>query len=285
MAGAVVLLLSWAGVAHASGSGWVQAIGGLAAGIVFVGMVGPAVAAVRLEAKCVECPRDATAGETLLLKITTNQPLRLTPRRPKSKATIVSFGNGTPVEIALPTRGVLTAVTVRLGTATPLGLLWWSVERTIRLPVSVDVAPRISTSDALAARGTSTEEGEGDAESAVTGEIRAVRGYVHGDSPRLVHWRATAHTGSLMIREMEQHPDQPVRVVALLPEDTEAAEHEASRAMATIAVLLGSGRRVVLETIEHDTHLVAPVSDLRNAGRRLARAGTNPYRDLEEATR
>ncbi len=37
----VALLLAWAGVAHASGSGWVQAIGAIAAGVIAVGMIGP----------------------------------------------------------------------------------------------------------------------------------------------------------------------------------------------------------------------------------------------------
>ncbi len=82
-----------------------------------------------------------------------------------------------------------------------------------------------------------------------------------------------------MVRESEQRPDASVRVVADLPDDPEAAERQAEEAMGTVVALLGTGRHVLLETVEDGRRRCMPVSDRRHAGRRLARAGANPYRD------
>jgi hypothetical protein len=83
-----------------------------------------------------------------------------------------------------------------------------------------------------------------------------------------------------MVRETEEQPDSPVRVVAELAEDPQTAERQASEAMGAVVDLLSGGRRVVLETIERGIRIAAPVSDRRQAGRRLAQAGVNPYADL-----
>ncbi|HEV8064221.1 MAG TPA: DUF58 domain-containing protein, partial [Acidimicrobiales bacterium] len=127
----------------------------------------------------------------------------------------------------------------------------------------------------------SSEEGEGKPQPAFSGTLRGVRSYLHGDSPRLVHWRATAHTGSLMVRENEQEPDLPVTVSADLPDDTAAAEVAASKALRSVVTLICAGKRVLLETTENGNRLSSPVADQRSAGRRLAAAGANPYADLD----
>ncbi len=41
VAGSLVAVLAWAGVAHSSGSGWVQAVGALLAAVLFTGLVAP----------------------------------------------------------------------------------------------------------------------------------------------------------------------------------------------------------------------------------------------------
>ena len=230
------------------------------------------------------CPRDATSGQPVELEFESNQPLRLTPKRPGGPAVVIPVGRPVTVTMTPPTRGVLYAVEVRLATAAPLGLLWWSVRRTVLLAGSLEVAPPASSVRASSAEGSSQDEGDGKAELSVTGDLRGVRAYNHGDSPRQVHWRATAHTGSLMIRETEQRPEKPVKVVAHLPADTALAEQMASKAAASVAALLAAGKRVILETDENGEVVLAPVSDLLRAGRRLARAGHNPYADIYEPT-
>jgi hypothetical protein len=117
---------------------------------------------------------------------------------------------------------------------------------------------------------------------ASTGEVRGVRDYQHGDSRRRVHWRATAHTGSLMVRETEELPDNPVKIAAELSDDPVLAEQQAAEVMGAVGDLLIAGKRVILETIEHGQRVSALVSDVRHAGRRLAQAGLNPYADLPD---
>ncbi len=56
-------------------------------------------------------------------------------------------------------------------------------------------------------------------------EFRAVREYRPGDNPRRIHWRATAHHGTLHVREMERERFAPMllildsRIPAALPPD------------------------------------------------------------------
>jgi len=280
VAAALFLLVAFAAVAHASGSGWVQAMGAVTTELAAVGMVGPAVLARRLTVTCVECPRDANSGEPFTISVVANHPLRCAARRPGGAATVVPATEARELTITPPTRGVLTAVRLRLGTAAPLGLLWWSVDRVVLLPTLIEVAPTYGQGVVFGSEDGREDEGRGRPVLALTGDLRGVRAYRHGDSRRRVHWRATAHTASLMVRETEQQPDSPVRVIAELSEDPAAAERQASDAMGAVIDLLANGKRVVLETIEHGARVAAPVTDRRQAGRRLARAGTNPYADL-----
>jgi uncharacterized protein (DUF58 family) len=262
----------------------VQTIGAIAAGIAFVGMVAPATAATRLRVQCVACPRDAIAGEPFEIELIASTALRCTPRRPEGEPTVVPAQRPIRIKITPANRGVIRAVRVRLATATPLGLLWWSVERLVPLPAEIHVSPALGDSYADTSPAGSDEEGDGHPVPAFSGTLRGVRGYQHGDSPRLVHWRATAHTGALMVRENEQEPDLPVTVLVDLPVDSLEAEIAAGRALRSVADLLTAGKRVVLETTENGNRVSSQVPDNRSAGRRLAAAGTNPYKDLDPSS-
>jgi uncharacterized protein (DUF58 family) len=280
----VFVLLAFAAVAHASGSGWVQAIGAVTAGLAAVGIIGPGLIASRLRVSCVECPRDGTSGEPLAIELVANRPLRCTPSRPRGEPTVVPVGDPVPVRLTPATRGVVPAVRVQLATAAPLGLLWWSVDRVVILPRTIEISPRIAHGNVFGTESTGDDEGQGRPVLASSGEVRGVRDYRHGDSRRRVHWRATAHTGSLMVRETETLPDNPVKVVAELSDDPETAEQQAGEVMGAVGNLLSAGKRVVLETVEHGERVSALVSDARHAGRRLAHAGLNPYADLPGAS-
>ena len=57
---------------------------------------------------------------------------------------------------------------------------------------------------------------QGMLESVVRGrgqDLYGVRDYVHTDSARLVHWKATARSGSLMVREFTREEDSRVLLV------------------------------------------------------------------------
>jgi len=66
----------------------------------------------------------------------------------------------------------------------------------------------------------------------LSGDLRGVRPYQHGDGRRRVHWHASAHTGDLMVRESEIRTDDPVRIVAALASDHDKADRLAEEAMA-----------------------------------------------------
>ncbi len=104
------------------------------------------------------------------------------------------------------------------------------------------------------------------------GDPRGVRPYAPGDPRRSVHWPATAHVGSLMVRETERTVDDPVVLDVVLPSNVAAAEAVCERAKGTGCAWLARGRVVVLRTDEETGYVSAPVRDRVELGRRLARA-------------
>lgn len=280
VSGAIILLAVWAAVAHASGSGWVQALAALAGGIMLVGLLSPRWAVRRVTVEVVGSPSDATSGQPLEVSIKATRSCRCSPIRPKGPPVLLRAGQPTKLTLQPEQRGVLGAINVRVASAAPLGLLWWSTRRRLELPRLVMIAPARGEAQRSFLLSEMGETGRGQSKLADKGELRGARPYHVGDSPRQVHWRSTAHTGSLMVRESEIHPDRPVRVVAVLPEDAALAELEASQVRSTVAALLEHRRQVVLETTEAGDQIAAVVADERSAGRRLAKAGRNPWADL-----
>jgi uncharacterized protein (DUF58 family) len=128
--------------------------------------------------------------------------------------------------------------------------------------------------------GRADTSGGGVLDSAVQiGEPRGVRPYRPGDHRRWVHWPATAHSGELMVREMEGPTAEPVTVEVRLPPEPEAAERMAERVMATVVGFVDRGASVLLATTEETGPRIGAVADRRSAGRRLARAVAEPGAD------
>lgn len=275
-----MLFAAWAAVAHASGSGWVQALAALAGGIVLVGMLGPRWAVRRVAVRVEAVQSDATTGQPLHLTVTATRSCRCSPIRPHGPPLLLQARRPAQLDLQPDRRGVLEAIEVRVASASPLGLLWWSERRRLELPRRILIAPARGETRASFLVSELGEGGRGRARLSEHGDLRGARPYRIGDSPRQVHWRSTAHTGSLMVRESEIQPDRPVRVVADLPDDADLAELEASAVRGTVAALLKRRRRVVLETTEAGDRIAAAVADDRAAGRRLATAGRNPWGDL-----
>ena len=126
---------------------------------------------------------------------------------------------------------------------------------------------------------TVPEHPTGDAVTRVpagTGEPRGVRPYQPGDTRRSVHWPATSHVGSLMVRENERQTDDPIFVELVLPADLPAAEAECESGDGLDHRLVVRGRVVVLGTREPEGPVARVVRDRIDLGRRLARAVPSP---------
>ncbi len=276
LAGSVFTVLLWFGVARSSGSGWVQAVGALLAAVLVVGLAAPAFAARALRATVETCPADAVAGVPFAVEVSVTGPARLTPLEPTGEP---AMARGRPrgprmatVEVVPIRRGVLASVAVDVATSVPFGMLWWSRQVRLPLPRPVHVAPRAGTLDPAV---TVPDLSAGDASRrrpAAVGEPRGVRPYQAGDRRRSVHWPATAHTSSLMVREAEAPLAEPVVLEVVLDRDPEVAERQAERAMGTGQRLLAQGVPVVLVTTEAHGRCHDLVTDRFTLGRRLARA-------------
>jgi hypothetical protein len=242
VAGSIITMVAWAGVAHSSGSGWVQSVGALLGAILLVGLLVPAVPAGRAQVTCTNCPSDARAGEHFELTVEVDRPVRVRPLYPVgSEHQAGGLQRGTQRR-ATARRGVLDAVVVEVASSAPFGLLWWARDVELVLPRLLHVAPRSGLiHDPL----ITASDAHGEAMQRVPsgfGEPRGVRPYAPGDPRHAVHWPATAHAG------------------------------EAERMMAAVGHCLARRRPVVLITREPGGRVVRPVADPVDLGRRLARA-------------
>jgi uncharacterized protein (DUF58 family) len=292
------VLLAWGLVAHNSGAGWVQAVGDILAGILGVGLFAPAVAAARARVAVAESPADGTAGLPVELAATSNSRLRVRPLDPPGPAVFVGphrspgsrmrpgggggpreragVGAAQPLTLIPERRGLHEHVLLEVATAAPFGLLWWRKTVVVDLPRVLHVGPRLGRPLPLPA-GREDTAGDGVLHSSVqVGEPRGVRPYRPGDHRRWVHWPATAHSGELMVREMDGPAAEPVTLEIRLPGDRDAAERMAERAMATVVALVDRGAAVLLVTTEDGGPKKGTVGDRRGAGRRLARAVSEP---------
>ncbi len=292
------VLLAWGLVAHNSGAGWVQAVGDVLAGTLAVGLVAPAVVAGRARVSVVASPTDTTAGLPAVVTARATTRLRVRPLHPPGPTAFVGphrsapragpvpavDGSGPrlhttgeePVTLIPPGRGVFDHVVLEVSSAAPFGLLWWRKRVVVALPRQLHVGPRLGRPLPLP-RGGEDTTGGGELDSAVQiGVPRGVRPYRPGDHRRWVHWPATAHSGELMVREMEGPTAEPVTLEVRLPADAAAAEAVAEQAMGTVVALVDGGASVLLATTEDTGPTLGPVGDRRSAGRRLARAVAEP---------
>ena len=164
---------------------------------------------------------------------------------------------GAEVLLRLPARGVsrgaerLTAVV--LSTRWPCDLF----RRVRRYPMDAEALVR----PARVSLRVPERAGEGEprraARAAVLGEgeFRGLRPFREGDSPRAIHWRSSARTGSLVVREHETTRPAPWCVVlapgrAAAGEDEAAARRALDRDVETAAALcrqaVEAGRAVEL---------------------------------------
>jgi uncharacterized protein (DUF58 family) len=288
LSSAVLVVLGWGVVAHNSGAGWVQALGDVVAGTLLLGIVGPGFVLARSRLRVTAVPTDGTAGLPSEVALSSSSRVRLTPVEPAGPESFAGpAGRGSAADIdtliLVPRRrGVVSAVTVDVASAAPFGLLWWRRRVRLDLPSELHIGPRLGEPVDLPRR---EDDLSGDASHRSPrdiGEPRGVRPYRPGDSRRWVHWPATAHSGELMVREMEGPTAEPVVVDVVLPSDEESAEAVAERAFGTLVALFDRGTSVHLTTVEASGPRTGAVADRRTAGRRLARAVGRP--DIARST-
>ncbi len=141
----------------------------------------------------------------------------------------------------------------RLSTRFPFGFF----RKWIRLDLGEDeilVFPKI---DAIDAGHESFKEGPGDGGSEKTGfghDLRSLREFQEGDNPRLIHWKTTAKTGRLMVREMEGEEIRGA-VVEFRPErDRTRLEHQISRLASLLVELFKLGFEVEFKAPDRTFH-------------------------------
>jgi len=267
----------WWLVAHNGGAGWVQLLGDVVFGTLLIGVVGPWAVVARARVTVRSAPADACAGLPVDLQVDASTRLRVRPVEPPGPEVFVGparrRGPAPDRITVVPSRhGLHGAVTVDIASAAPFALQWWTRRVRLALPSELHVAPRRGRperprTEAAEESGEVHERPRMDA-----GLPRGARPYAPGDNRRLVHWRATAHAGHLMVRELERPSAGPVTLMVDLPADPDEAERVAERALGTVVDLLATGAPVMLGTLERSGRVLAPVADRRGAGRRLARA-------------
>lgn len=136
-------------------------------------------------------------------------------------------------------RGVMTALPVEVRSNGLCGLV--GLDRSWEVPLlrPVSIGPRpLDPERPLPDLGG--RWGEGGRMPSPTGEVvRGVRDYVPGDRPALVHWRASARAGKLVVKEVEE----PVTPVLTLVLDLGTGDPAGERAAARAAWYLNEGLR------------------------------------------
>lgn len=135
------------------------------------------------------------------------------------------------VPMKFPRRGVYHQDVFRIVTRFPFGFL----EKARRLNLQTEalvypsVDPTTEYRDVLPVL-------QGALETVTKGrgqDLYGVRDYVHTDSARLVHWKATARSGSLMVREFTREEDSRVLLV-LDPHSAAATEKSSANRASTL---------------------------------------------------
>lgn len=208
-------------------------------------------------------PPVALAGEAVPHTVrvpTLTQPLVL--HRPAGWAQAqLTIGLGTrgPVSLLLEAtvRGMTPDLVLDLVAAGPLGLGEAAVRARAWRPTPLAVVPAPLPHDPDWPRPRTSASDE--SVSVARGEslFRGVRPYRRGDPRRWVHWPATAHHGTLMVKELDGLEHVSLRVVVDLPAPGPASDAAVGRAGWLVDQAVGRGWHVHLVTTEAPT--MAPV--------------------------
>lgn len=90
----------------------------------------------------------------------------------------------------------------------------------------------------------------GSGERSGSGEdIRSIKEYNAGDNPKLIHWKTTARTGRIMVREIEEDTENKEAVLSFFPhKDKSVLERQISRVASTFVELKKRGFEIEFRT-------------------------------------
>jgi len=173
------------------------------------------------------------------------------------------------ITIAAAKRGVIPVGPMTIARGDPLGILrreqaWPEVQTIYVHPVTTPIP---STSAGL------MRDLEGAATSTIVDSdlaFHAIRDYLPGDSRRHVHWKSTAKTGQLMVRQYEETRRSRIAVVLDLDAERYTSDDEFELAVSAAASLalqaVRDGREVVITTSaeipEHSLGIVHSIREL-----------------------
>lgn len=160
------------------------------------------------------------------------------PRIPAGDARLVTW------EAILPRRGRHRLDGLRVTTRFPFGIFLKAGQPTLReevlvfpalAPVPTHLLRQLSAGGVVPAR----RRGRGS-------DLHNLRDYRAGDDPRLVHWKSSAKTGTLTVREMEAETSLDTRIVLPSGGDPAQLEETVAEAASLAVHLLGAGAQVEL---------------------------------------
>lgn len=198
----------------------------------------------------------AVAGEPTRWRVTVGELRRpvtvCAAMYPRPRKVLVDGGSAGLVSLPPAPRGVVHYVIIDVYATGPIGL--FEAGRRFRVtpgeklyvgPRPLPVETRWPTPKAV---------GYGLSEVAPRGDdlFRGVRPYIKGDERRRIHWKATARTGELMVRESDGTGVVALQVVADLRGDVHRAEYGAAMAAWVAETALAHGWLVQLVTMEQE---------------------------------
>jgi uncharacterized protein (DUF58 family) len=259
-------------VSHVSGSGWVQNVGLLLGAGIIVIIIMPGIILKNAELKCVYNPVDATSRIPVQVKLASKIPVLVRPKDTRKNAVPVA-SDPDLIQITFDYAGVYESCTFEVSTAAPFGIVWWHKYVKLAFTKPIMVAPKIGDS-IQPNRQVAVNEGQSSRyvrdHSGITGSIR---NYQIGDSRRDIHWKKSAQTGSLLVKEREKELSQDVVIEVRFETNKIKNEEIGQEAMGTVFNLLKKADcNVILSTFEHNKNITEPVSNLKDAGRRIAKA-------------
>jgi len=173
-------------------------------------------------------------------------------------------------------RGPLQITSCRLATSFPFGFYY----KTKTIPLSIDMVifPALHPVQ-LPPKNESRQEGEGKLQTRGE-ELYTVREFRPGDSLSSVHWKSSAKTGNLRVKEFQSTNEQSYTVFLNVKEPgsnktVEVLEERVSKAASLIYHLIERGNEVSLKTEEMQTDFGKSESHLEELMYILAFIGIN----------
>lgn len=241
-------------------AGWLIVLTALVLGALAAGLVLPALAVRGIEVARL-APESAFAGDRVEVSLVVRS------RAPSARGLVLVrdrfLGTGAAVVPRLAAgesrtyigerdavrRGVHVSGPCEIATGAPFGVA--RATRHVKVSSQTVVYPRVyDVADPGRLAGVLTEGGR--PRPAAAGDSTSVREYRPGDPLRHVHWRSSARTGRLVVREFEEHASGDVAVLVVPGADDETVDAVTSAACSYAIAAVDAGRRVVILWPEGD---------------------------------